>query len=200
MGALLVPPEIRADEQEWGSSIAQIARGDQDALGAFYDRTSPRVYGLVIKILGDHAAADEVTLDVYTQVWRQAHTYDGNRGSPGGWLMTLARSRAIDRLRSGLAERGRLATLDTADHVPHPGDDPEESSAGNERQRLILRALSQLGPEQHEAISLAYYSGLSQSEIAAKLAVPLGTVKTRTRLALIKLRDLLAPHEEGLTV
>ena len=191
-------PGLHADEQEWVSLISRTAQGDQVAFGTFFDRTSSHVHGLVLKILGDHAAADEVTLDVFMQAWRQAHTYDESRGSPGSWLLILARSRAIDRLRAGKAERARRVPIDAVESLPHQGEGPEESRFGNERQRLVHDALSKLVPEQREAIALAYFSDLSQSEIATKLELPLGTVKTRVRLGMIKLRHLLAPHAEGL--
>lgn len=198
MQALLVQAGYRDHEQEWGGLIARTAKGDQNALATLYDRTSSHVYGLALKILGDQSAAEEVTLDVYTQVWRQAHTYDEHRGSPGGWLMTIARTRAIDRFRAGVLERGRQVPLEAADFLPHEGNDPEEETIGQERQRFVQQALAMLPAEQRQAIALAYFWGLSQSEIAAKLTLPLGTVKTRIRSGMLKLRELLAPHEEGL--
>jgi RNA polymerase sigma-70 factor (ECF subfamily) len=188
----------RVHEQEWGALIAQTAQGDQTALAALYDRTSPQVYGLALKILGNREEAEEVTLDVYTQVWRQAHTYDGTRGTPGGWLMMLARTRAIDRFRAGHAERGKLEPLEAASFFASEGSNPEQETVEQERQRFVRDALTSLSPEQREAIALAYCFGLSQSEIAGKLKLPLGTVKTRMRLGMIKLREYLAPHEEGL--
>ena len=181
-------------EQEWGLLIAQTAQGDQAALATLYDRSSPHVY----KILDNCEAAEEVTLDVYTQVWRQAYTYDETRGSPGGWLMTLARTRAIDRYRAGAAERGRTESLDAVEFFVSDGDTPEQDLAGGEQRRYVQQALALLTAEQREAIGLAYFYGLSQSEISDKLNVPLGTVKTRMRLGMIKLRDALAPYQEGL--
>ncbi|MBI4002032.1 MAG: sigma-70 family RNA polymerase sigma factor, partial [Nitrospira defluvii] len=133
-----------------------------------------------------------------TQVWKQAHTYDESRGTPGAWLMILARTRAIDRFRAGYAERGKLDSLDAATLFVGDGPNPEQETAEQERRRLVRQALSNLSVEQREAIALAYFWGFSQSEIAVKLQLPLGTVKTRIRLGLIKLRELLAPHEEGL--
>lgn len=187
-----------AHEQEWGQLIAQTAQGDQTAFATLYDRTSPQVYGLVLKILDNREAAEEVTLDVYTQVWRQAHTYDETRGSSGGWLMTLARTRAIDRYRAGAAERGRIESLDAVEFFASDGDTPEEDLAGQQRRRYVRQALALLTAEQRQAIALAYFYGLSQSEIADKLSLPLGTIKTRMRLGMIKLREALAPYEEGL--
>ncbi len=185
-------------EQEWGQLIAQTAQGNQAALATLYDRTSPQVYGLIFKILDNREAAEEVTLDVYTQVWRQAHTYDETRGTPGGWLMTLARTRAIDRFRAGAAERGRIQSLDAVEFFVSDGKTPEEDLARQERRRYVQQALALLTAEQREAIALAYFYGLSQSEIADKLKLPLGTVKTRMRLGMIKLREGLAPYKEGL--
>ncbi|MGH7429913.1 MAG: sigma-70 family RNA polymerase sigma factor [Candidatus Methylomirabilaceae bacterium] len=198
MQAVLVRTDLRADEQEWGQLIAQTAQGDQAALAALYDRTSSRVYGVALKILGDREAAEEVTLDVYTQVWRQAHKYDESRGTPGGWLMTLARTRSIDRYRAGYAERGKLQPLETAALFASEEMDPEQQAAAQERQQVVREALKALSPEQREAISLACFWGLSHSEIADKLKLPLGTVKTRIRQGMIKLRELLSQHEEGL--
>ena len=187
-----------AQDQEWSQLIALTAQGDQAALATFYDRTSPQVFGLVLKILDNREAAEEVTLDVYTQVWRQAHTYDRMRGAPGAWLMTLARTRAIDRFRAGAAERGRIESLDAAQLFASDEETPEQNVAGQERQRYVQRALSTLTAEQRQAIALAYFYGLSQSEIAEKLQLPLGTVKTRIRLGMMKLREALTPYEAGL--
>jgi RNA polymerase sigma-70 factor (ECF subfamily) len=197
---LVIPLEATRSvhEQEWGLLIAQTAQGDQAALATLYDRTSPQVYGLVLKILDNREAAEEVTLDVYTQVWRQAHTYDETRGTPGSWLMTLARTRAIDRYRAGMAERGRIESLDTVELFVSEGETPEQDLEGQQRRRYVQQALALLTTEQRKVIALAYFYGLSQSEISDKLNVPLGTVKTRMRLGMIKLREALAPYEEGL--
>ncbi len=185
-------------EQEWAGLLARIALGDQSALAELYDASSARVFGLAMKILGDHAAAEETTLDVYTQVWRRISTYDAERGTPGSWLMTLAKHRAIDRFRSSYLERGRHVPLEQAAELPGREDTPEQYSAGLERQRLVQQALASLSVEQRQAIALAYYWGMSQSEIAEQLKLPLGTVKTRMRLGMIKLREGLAPYGEGL--
>ncbi len=187
-----------SQEREWGQLIAQTAQGDQTALAALYDRTSPQVYGLIFKILGNRETAEEVTLDVYTQVWRQAHSFDGARGTPGGWLMTLARTRAIDRFRAGSSERSKLEALDAASFFASEDPTPDRKLEDQQRQRLVRGALDTLSPEQRETIALGYFYGLSQSEIAQKLGLPLGTVKTRMRLGMIKLRDALAPYKEGL--
>jgi RNA polymerase sigma-70 factor, ECF subfamily len=192
-------PAKAAQNQEWVKLIAQTAQGDQSAIATLYDRTSPQVFGLIYKILNNREAAEEVTLDVYTQVWRQAHTYDSTRGAPGAWLMMLARTRAIDRFRAGAAEQGRMESLDAAGLFASQEDTPEQDVEGQERRRYVQQALTLLTTEQRQAIALAYFYGLSQSEIAEKLQLPLGTVKTRVRLGMIKLREALAPYEAGLT-
>ena len=185
-------------EQEWTGLLARIAAGDQPALAEFYDASSAKVFGLAMKILADRTAAEEVTMDVYVQVWRRASSYDAERGTPGSWLMMLAKTRAIDRFRSSYLERGRQVPLNQAEELPGDGATPEQYSAGLERQRLVQQALASLSVEQRQAIGLAYYWGMSQSEIAEQLKLPLGTVKTRMRLGMIKLREVLAPHGEGL--
>ena len=188
-----------AQDQEWAQLIALTAQGDQAALATFYDRTSPQVFGLALKILNNREAAEEVTLDVYTQVWRQAHTYDRTRGAPGAWLMMLARTRAIDRFRAGAVEHGRVESLDAVELFISADDTPEQDVEGLERRRYVQQALAVLTAEQRQAVALAYFYGLSQSEIAEKLQLPLGTVKTRIRLGMMKLREALAPYEAGLT-
>ena len=185
------------DEQEWSGFLARIAAGDQSALAELYDASSAKVFGLAMKILGDRDAAEEITVDVYTQVWRKIASYDAQRGTPGSWLMTMTKNRAIDGFRSRYLERGRQVPLDQAAELPGDAATPEQYSADLERQRLVQEAMASLSAEQRQAIALAYYWGLSQSEIAGRLRLPLGTVKTRMRLGMIRLREVLAPHGEG---
>jgi RNA polymerase sigma-70 factor (ECF subfamily) len=176
---------------DWGTLIEQIARGDAAALAALYDGTSALVNGLALRILHDPGAAEEVTLDVYLQVWRQAQRYDAARGAPLAWLLTLARSRAIDRRRAGVGRRCESEPLATAMAFAAPGPCPEEDSAAAERGRLIRRALAGLAVDQRKTIELAYFAGLSHAEIARTLGEPLGTVKTRIRLGMMRLRESL---------
>jgi RNA polymerase sigma-70 factor (ECF subfamily) len=182
-------------EQEWTLLIRRVAEGDQAALGELYDDTSQLIYGLALRILSDATAAEEVSLEVYEQVWRQAANYDSQRGTLLGWLMMMTRSRAIDRLRSFGRQRQREESLDVVASVPSPAANPEEDTILSERRRLVLAALANLRPEQREAIELAYFRGMSQSEIASELQQPLGTIKTRIRLGMMKLRELLLPLE-----
>lgn len=168
-----------------------IAAGDQRALSDLYDRTSPRVYGLALRILGEVAAAQDVVIEVYAQAWTQAGSYDAQRGSVLAWLLTRTRSRAIDLLRSRNRTIGRTAPYEQASKLPAETPDPEETSLAAERRRIVQQALEGLQPEQRRVIELAYFCGLSHSEIAAKLDQPLGTVKTRVRTGMIRLRESL---------
>jgi RNA polymerase sigma-70 factor, ECF subfamily len=185
--------ELLARDQDWAALISQMAGGDEAALGTFYDTTNRLTFGLVLRILGDRSAAEEVLIDVYTQVWRQASAYDRSRGTPLAWLTTIARSRALDRLRAGWQEQQRRRPLDELHDMAAWTASPEEAAATSEHQRLVRHALAALSPEQRQVIELAYFSGLSHSEIAAHLNQPLGTVKTRTRLGMLKLREALRP-------
>ena len=184
---------IRVREMHLAAFVGSIARGDQEALGAFYDQTSASVYSLALQILKDRPAAEEVTLDVYTQVHRQAGHYDPARGAPSAWLLTLTRSRAIDRRRADAQQRKREQNLDSIETLRALTADPEEASVATELRRGVQTALLALTPEQRRVIEIAYYAGLSHSEIAAKLGEPLGTVKSRIRAAMTQLRDLLRP-------
>jgi RNA polymerase sigma-70 factor (ECF subfamily) len=189
--------ELRARDQDLASLIKRVAEGDQCGLTALYDSTSRLIFGLILRIVSDRATAEEVLLDVYTQVWRQAVNYDTARGAPLAWMMTIARSRAIDRLRSGKHDVHGREPLDSIGEVTSSAIDPEAATVNSERQRIVRSALETLSVEQREVIELAYFSGLSHSEIALRLGQPLGTVKTRTRLGMMKLRDLLKPMLGG---
>jgi len=151
------------------------------------------VSGLAERILGDPGAAEEVTIDVYLQVWRSAGSYDAGRGAPLAWILTLTRSRAIDRLRALGGHRRVTGPLETARAVPSGQAGPEEGSEDAQRRRIVQAALARLAPNQRQAIELAFFSGLSHSEIAEELGEPLGTVKTRVRLGMLRLRELVGP-------
>ena len=191
-------PSICVQDEALAALIRRAADKDEGALGTLYDQTNPQVYGLAFRILGDPMIAEEVTLDVYMQVWRQASHFDHSRGKPFVWLTMLTRSRAIDRLRTCQTEWGRREPLETIEAKGSPTGDPEALVVQSEQRQLVEKALSTLGPEQREAIEMAYFGGLSQSEIATRLHEPLGTIKTRIRLGMVKLRNVLAPFEEGL--
>ncbi|GJL52595.1 MAG: DNA-directed RNA polymerase sigma-70 factor [Nitrospirales bacterium] len=190
--------ECGAHDQQLASLIANVARGNEQALGLLYDQTSSHVYGLAFRVLNDPMLAEEVTMDVYMQVWRQAGEFDQKRGKPIVWLTVLVRSRAIDRLRSGQKEREHRQSLDTIENAPTTKASPEESSAYGEQRRVLQQALASLTYDQRSVIEMAYFGGLTQREISVQIGEPLGTVKTRVRLGMIKLRNILGPLEEGL--
>jgi RNA polymerase sigma-70 factor (ECF subfamily) len=190
------PPE---NEQELAALVTRITRGDEDALAALYDRTSRFVYGIALKIVGEAAAAEDVAMEVYLQAWRTAGSYDAERGRVLPWLITMARSRSLDSLRSRKARRAQLEkdvddVLDLSDSRPNP----ESAIIEHGRSRIVREAMAQLAPGHREAIELAYFSGLTHAEAAEKTGLPLGTVKTRIRSGMIHLRELLEPFAEAL--
>lgn len=178
-------------EQLWLEYVRAAAAGDESAFTALYDETSPLVYGLAMRMLANVQDAEEVTLDVYGQVWRTARTFSEDRGTVTAWLMTLARSRSLDRIRSRASRQGPLEPLPEQFELPSLSADPEEVSAAAQQRQIVLNALNQLPPEQRRALELAYFHGFSHSELAERLGEPLGTVKTRIRLGMLKLRELL---------
>jgi RNA polymerase sigma-70 factor (ECF subfamily) len=196
----LAPAESGTAEKQAPSRLKSLLEGisehDASQLATFYDATSRWVYGLVLRILGDSGAAEEVTLDVYHQVWRNAGSYDPKRGSPSAWLSTLARSRALDRLRSGAYRRRREEALVEGFDAAWQGPRPDAANLAEERRSHVLAAISSLPPEQKRAIELGFFQGLSHSEIAERLDEPIGTIKTRIRLGMRKLKNLLKPYED----
>lgn len=186
--------------------IQRMARGDEQALGVLYDRWEPAVRTVALRIVHEPVEADDVVEEVFWQAWRQADRFEPTRASAGTWLLTIARSRALDRLRS-LRRTRDDASLDAAADSATPGDetfavatpDPLEATNLLERAALVRHALSGLPTEQREALQLGYFDGLSQTEIAERTGQPLGTVKTRMRLALRKLREALGTLSEEST-
>lgn len=173
--------------------IGRMATGDESALVALYDATASLVFGLVLRIVGDRLVAEEVAGDAYLQVWRQAARFDRARGTPLAWLLTVARSRAIDRVRS--TGRRAAAVPEAVEREDAPVDAPDVLLEAHDRRRRVRAALAQLRPEQRQAVELAYFGGLSHGQIAVRLSVPLGTVKTRLRLGMGHLRATLAGGE-----
>jgi RNA polymerase sigma-70 factor (ECF subfamily) len=163
-----------------------------DAAGELYDRHAGRVLALARRILRDEGDAEDIVQEVFSQAWRTATRYEAGRGSVAGWLLMIARTRAIDRLRA------RHARPDTTGDVlletmPGTTQAPSDQAIANEQYALIRQGLVALPVEQRTALELAYFEGLSQSEIAERLAAPLGTIKTRIRTALTTLRRSLRP-------
>jgi len=184
-------------EKEWVGLVRSIAGGDQLALHALYKQTHRLVFTLIVRITGNRETAEEVTLDVFHDVWRRASAYDPAGGSVVGWIMNQARSRAIDRLRF---ERRKKRVDDHAESpltVTAPCG-PQEALDVSEQGRVLRHALQVLTPEERQAIEIAFFSELTYSEAAAKLNQPLGTVKTRIRSGLGKLRQALAGTLMGL--
>ncbi len=191
--------ELSGNDRVLIGLIGQAAKGDEAALGILYDKTGSQVYGLAFRMLNDSTMAEEVTMDVYMQVWKQAEKFDQSRGNPIVWLTVLTRSRAIDRFRVGKKDRESREPLEEISDERDEKHDPEQSSFYLEQGRIVRKALNSLPTEQRDIIELVYFEGLSQSEIAHHIGEPLGTVKTRIRLGMVKLRNLLGPLlEEGL--
>lgn len=192
-------PRLSADPEAAAELVAlmtRVAQGDQDAFSVLYERTVQRVHGVVWRVLrsADHAA--EVTQEVYVEVWRQATRYDASRGSVSAWMTTMAHRRAVDRVRSVTSETARIehyAVREVGRDVDHVWEDVEQRVEAD-RVRQGLRTLTAL---QREVLTLAYFGGYTQNQIAALLQVPLGTVKTRVRDALIRLRAALDDAEGG---
>jgi len=176
--------------------LRDIAAGDQLAVEALYDATSRRVFGLVLSILRDHHAAEEVTLDVYTRVWQQASRFDSSRGSAEAWLLTLAHNLAVDRVRARRRLAGRESELDPEWEIPDGRPSPEAMSTDADLAYRVRVALQGIPEEQRRAIVAAYFGGLSHTEIAAAFGEPLGTVKTRIRSGMSALRRALAAKLE----
>ncbi len=176
-------------------NLHAVARGDEAALARLYDQYRVILFGLLVRILGSREEAEDVLQDVFIQVWRRAGDFDENRGKPFTWLVTLARSRAIDRLRL-LGARQRLAESSAQNQTEEISDALSDTIQSGQRE-VIQRALSELPEEQKQALVLAYYDGLTQSEIASRLGTPLGTVKTRMRSGMAKLRGLLGTQLEN---
>lgn len=178
--------------------VARIASGDQDAVAELYDQTSSVVYGMALRIVRDQAVAEEVTMDVYMQAWRTAAQYSGARGSVKAWLAAITRARAIDWLRSSQARLVRESS--PIEDVPllkisSPG--PEQVAMDSSRQHMLKRHMEKLPADQSRLIELSFFSGFSHSEIAERLGIPLGTVKSRIRQGMCQLRDCFQSESWG---
>jgi RNA polymerase sigma-70 factor, ECF subfamily len=185
-------PERERTDKEDIELIRAIARGDEKAFAALYDRYCSILFGLLLRILNSNAEAEEVLQEVFLQIWQQSSDFDDNRGRPFTWLVTLTRSRGIDRLRS-IGSRDRVAT-EVAKEISEPVGDASEEAIRSEQSEIVRRALSEIPEDQRHTLMMAYFEGLSQSEIAERLGEPLGTVKTRARSGMKKLRELLGNY------
>ena len=170
--------------------LAKVAEGDQTAFGSLYDQTSNRVLGLVIRLLKDHAQSEEVTQEIFLEVWQNAKRYDPSKGSAVTWILTMAHRRAVDRIRASQSTRDRDTKIGIRD-LEREYDSVSESVEISVEHERVGKALSRLTELQRQAVTLAYYGGYSHSEVAQMLSVPIGTVKTRLRDGMIRLRDEL---------
>lgn len=178
--------------------MLRVEAREADALGELYDRLGGRLLGLARRIVGGGGEAEEVVQEVFLHAWRAASSFDPTRGTVLTWLLIATRSRAIDRLRSRRsASRPETRSLDELGEGPAAGDDVEANSSVRQWATLCRSAIRQLPEDQRRALELAYFEGLTQEEIAARTASPLGTVKTRVRLGLMKLREHMRPYWES---
>ncbi|MGI9179865.1 MAG: sigma-70 family RNA polymerase sigma factor [Longimicrobiaceae bacterium] len=193
----------RASPAEDGTLVARMAAGDERALGECYDRHGSLAYTLAYRMLGNAADAEEVVADAFAQIWRSAGGFDQARSSVGGWICMITRSRALDRLRTRRRNVQALERAATLDHegfalpVASPENSPDRSIEQSETRERVQQSLAELPSPQRRVLEMAYFSGLSQSEIAAELNEPLGTVKTRMRAGMEKLRQALRPLLSG---
>ena len=170
--------------------LGQVAGGDEKAFGELYDQMAPRVLGLVRRLLVDPSQSEEVTQEIFLEIWQTATRYEAQRGGASTWILTMAHRRAIDRIRSSQASRDRDLRIGIRDLAVAYDEVSETVGVRIEHER-VEKAMLRLTELQRQAISLAYYGGLSQSEVADRLRIPLGTVKTRLRDGMIRLRDEL---------
>jgi RNA polymerase sigma-70 factor (ECF subfamily) len=170
------------------SLLIRVADGDQRSFAELYDRIAPRVLGLIKRLLIDHAQSEEVAQEVFLEIWRTATRFDPSRGAALSWVLTMAHRRAVDRVRASQSSHDRDIKIGIRD-VDRDYDQVAESVEIRIEHERVKRAMTQLTELQREAISLAYYGGYSHSEVAKILAIPIGTVKTRLRDGMIRLRD-----------
>jgi RNA polymerase sigma-70 factor (ECF subfamily) len=177
--------------------VAGAARGDEQAIGALYDRYGGVLYAVAYRVVGERADAEDVVIEAFSQAWREATRFESARGSVAGWLTMIARTRALDVVRAR-TRRARITATAATNEMRSPAmgswqADPIDSYDLSERRMRVRAALESLSPPQRQAIELAFFEGLSQAEIAQRLQEPLGTIKTRVRLGMQKLRDSLRP-------
>lgn len=185
-----VPDEAAGRPESSEELLLRVARGDEDAFGRLYDRVASTVWGVARRVLRDSALAEDVTQEVLVEVWRKASRFDPQRGSALAWVTTLAHRRAVDRVRSEHAA-ARREQLVSDRSVPAPYDEVSEQVGLQLERQQVRRCINTLTALQRESVLLAFYRGYTYPEVASLLDVPLGTVKTRMRDGLIRLRDCL---------
>jgi RNA polymerase sigma-70 factor (ECF subfamily) len=190
------PTRVHRTEDEWVRLVRSIAEGDQRALRSLFEQTHRLVFTLTFRITKDRETAEELTLDVFHDVWRKASNYEPSVGSVVGWIMNQARSRAIDRIR--FEQRKKRVNAYHDDPVTtNPSKDPQEACQLQEESQLLRAALQLLTPEERQVIETAFFSELTYQETAEKLNQPIGTVKTRMRSAFCKLRQTLGTSRKA---
>jgi RNA polymerase sigma-70 factor, ECF subfamily len=189
-------PQTLVLEEEWAALVQRIAAGDQSSLHTLYDRAHRLVFTLAVRITSNRETAEEVTVDVFHDVWRRSCDYDAVNGTVIGWIMNQARSRAIDRLR--LEQRKKRVNPHSDDDAlaPSPASDPHQTLEFAQLCGVVEKALVVLSPDERQAIETAYFAELTHAEVAERLNQPLGTVKTRIRSGLAKLRKALQDVNE----
>ena len=170
--------------------LGRVAHGDQQAFAELYDRTSSRVFGLVKRLLRDHAQSEEVTQEIFLEIWQTATRYDAGKGGAMSWMLTMTHRRAVDRVRASQSSRDRDTRIGIRDFAPEFDSVAENVEIQIESER-VKEAMTRLTELQRQAVSLAYFGGYSHSEVSQMLKVPIGTVKTRLRDGMIRLRDEL---------
>jgi RNA polymerase sigma-70 factor (ECF subfamily) len=196
-GRVPITADVAADAD--AALLRRMAAGDESALGALYDRWSGLVHSVVTRIVADAGDAEELVEETFLQAWRQAGRYEGTRGGVSTWLVVMARSRALDRVR--LAGHRRAAAAEPLESAEAAGSHladttPLDAAEVAETRQIVHAALQKLPVDQRETLEMAYFKGMSQSEIAEATGQPLGTVKTRCRLGLMKLREALSVLRE----
>jgi RNA polymerase sigma-70 factor (ECF subfamily) len=175
--------------------IRDIARGDREAFQRFYDRYATLVFTFALRILRVRSEAEELLQEVFLQIWNQAEDYDQKRGSPEAWIITITRSRAINRLRD--IQRRQRGVVPLEESSTHSEGTAQDGSSASQARVMVKSALVQLSEPQRRVLELAYFEGLTQSEIAARLDEPLGTIKTRIRDGLERLRGLMGARDSS---
>lgn len=192
----LVPRETTDRPEEVSSAdrlqalLERVATGDQGAFSELYDQLVPRVLGLITRLLRDRAQSEEVTQEVFLEIWQTATRFDPNKGGAATWILTMAHRRAVDRVRASQSSRTRDTKIGIRDFTPEYDNVSESVEVRIEHER-VEKAMLRLTELQRQAVTLAYYGGYSHSEVAEMLSVPVGTVKTRLRDGMIRLRDEL---------
>jgi RNA polymerase sigma-70 factor, ECF subfamily len=183
-----------ASEERWRSQLRGIRARNPESLATLYDETSRFLYGLALQIVRDPSDAEEVIMDVYQHVWKNSHLYDETRGKVWNWLAVVTRNRAIDRLRQSNTRRAREAPIETEYERAGPAEAPESLSILEQERRIVRHAMATLKADQRQAIELAFFDGLTHAEVAEKLGTPLGTIKTRIRVGLRRLKEAMPPR------